>query len=217
MICETAIRLRDTGDPALAEHLRTCAACIVNEQAERFRAPNGLEAKIRRDLARESGPTPVWRNLALAASVLLCISVAVNVRFLRDSTDVEQQELISAHVRSLTAEHLIDVPSSDQHTVKPWFSGKIDFSPPVKTIDGYPLLGGRLDYFGGHPAAAIIYGRNKHTINLFVWRGEGGGDSQESANGFNLIGWSDAGMKFRAVSDLNTSELSAFAREFRRQ
>ena len=127
------------------------------------------------------------------------------------------RDLVVAHVRSLQAEHLEDVKSSDKHTVKPWFTGQVDFSPPVKdfTEQGYPLLGGRLDYLDQRPTAALVYGRAKHIINLFIWPAGGDGDSSAQTlvrRGYNLSHWTREGLEFWAVSDLNAEELGEFAR-----
>jgi anti-sigma factor RsiW len=126
--------------------------------------------------------------------------------------------MLSAHVRSLAGTHLLDVLSSDQHTVKPWFNGKVDFSPPVQTVDGFPLLGGRLEYFDDRPAAALIYGRNKHIINLFTWPSTTHREQMSVArNGYHMENWSGNGMIFWAVSDLNEGELREFVSLYRTQ
>jgi anti-sigma factor RsiW len=129
------------------------------------------------------------------------------------------REVVAGHVRSLMADHLMDIASSDQHTVKPWIAGKLDFSPPVKdmTAQGYPLAGGRLDYLGGRSVMALVYRRHGHTINLFVWPQGAQGDSgvrAESNQGYNLVHFSRADMVFWAISDLNPEELKAFAALF---
>lgn len=123
-------------------------------------------------------------------------------------------EIVASHVRSLMASHLSDVASTDQHTVKPWFNGKLDFSPPVADFaeQGYSLTGGRLDYLGRRPVAALVYRRHAHPINLFVWP-ESGIDANRmaaSVQGYNLVQWRFSGMRFAAVSDLNTAELDDF-------
>lgn len=219
MNCETARLLMETKDPSLAQHLVSCPSCIVRTRARYYEAPPGLEQKIRQRLREESpAPTP-WRWLAIAASVLLVASLTWNIAQFRSRVDPQQvlaANVLSAHVRSLAGTHLLDVPSTDQHTVKPWFNGKVDFAPGVKEVAGFPLIGGRLEYFDGRPAAALIYGRRKHTINLFTWPSAGStSETSETRNGYHLISWSNSGMTFWAVSDLNETELQQFVALYR--
>ena len=218
MNCEIARRMAETNDPALSQHLSSCTSCIVRNNARYYEAPAGLEGRIRKSVREESATPSQWRWMAIAASVLLMASAAWNVALLRSRVDPQQvlaSDVLSAHIRSMAGTHLLDVPSSDQHTVKPWFNGKLDFAPPVKDVEGFPLLGGRLEYFDGRPAAALIYGRRNHTINLFVWPAAVAADGSQTRNGFHLESWSSGGMMFWAVSDLNETELRQFVESYR--
>jgi len=219
MNCEIARRMRETNDPALAQHQRSCPSCIVGAHALYYEAPPALEQKIRRSLRRENAAPLPWRWIAIAASLLLVVSAAWNLVLLRSRVDPQQllaSNVLSAHLRSLAGTHLLDVPSSDQHTVKPWFAGKLDFSPPVKDVADFPLLGGRVEYFDGHAAAALVYGRRNHIINLFVWpSGAPAPETSQTRNGYHLRSWSANGMTFWAVSDLNEAELAQFVSLYR--
>jgi anti-sigma factor RsiW len=150
-------------------------------------------------------------SAALAASLVLTV-------FRNDQNQQVAAEVVSAHIRSLQAGHLIDVETSDQHTVKPWFNGKVDVAPPVidLTAQGFTLLGGRLDYIDGEPVASVVYQRRKHVINLFVAQRLGakrsGGISQ-AIQGYNVRHWSEEGLDFWAVSDLAGDELDEFVQK----
>jgi anti-sigma factor RsiW len=209
----------ETNDSGLTDHVMSCLSCFMGTRACYYEAPANLEYRIRKRLRRETAAPGYSRRLAIAASVLLIASVTGNVRLLRTRVTPRQSvtsDVLSAHLRSLTGTHLLDVPSSDQHTVKPWFNGRLDFSPPVKFLDGYPLLGGRIEYFDGRPAAALVYGRNKHVINLFTWPADVATEETAiSRNGFNMLNWSANGMTFWAVSDLNEAELREFVSLYR--
>ncbi len=220
MNCETARRMMETNDPALAAHVLSCPSCIMRTHAPYHDAPPDLEHRVRQSLRREISTPPPWRWLAVAASLLLVVSAAWNIVLLKTRIDPQQVlvgDVLSAHLRSLAGTHLLDVPSSDQHTVKPWFGGKLDFSPPVKDVPGFPLLGGRLEYFDGHAAAALVYGRRSHVINLFVWpSAKRGAESIETRNGYHMQSWPASGMEFWAVSDVNETELRQFVSVYQR-
>ena len=135
----------------------------------------------------------------------------------RPETPSAEPEVVTSHIRSLMANHLIDVISTDQHTVKPWFDGKLDFAPPVQNLaaEGYPLAGGRLDYLENRTVAVLVYHRALHPINLYVWPAADNGVSpvhKQTVQGYNVLSWKKNGFEFRAVSDLNTGELGDFAR-----
>jgi len=130
-----------------------------------------------------------------------------------DATLADQ--LLASHLRALQPGHLMDVASNDQHNVKPWFDGRLDFAPPVKdlTADGFVLSGGRLDYLAGRPVAALVYHRQLHVIDVYV-RPDGGAMPASSASGYNMVSWTQGGFAFTAISDLNTAELQLFRDNF---
>jgi anti-sigma factor RsiW len=214
----------------MERHLRECAACAgahekiqrlrsaVTENAPYFRSPAGFESRLRSQLraaAKTKLDTPRllgrWQWAGIAAAVLIAV-LSVTVMTSRHTGDELAQEVAASHVRSLMAAHLTDVLSSDRHTVKPWFNGKLDFSPPVGDFPGrgFALIGGRLDYLANRPVAALVYQRRKHVINLFVWPAHGEFDSavqQTSHQGYHLLHWTKSGMTYWAASDLNPAEL----------
>jgi len=216
------------GCPRCGEHLDRLRAVRAALRAElpAYRAPDTLRMRVR-DAVRESAPevapprTPVWSWLAVAAALVLAVVGTWKVTADRAAATVLTEEVLAAHVRSLMPGHLTDVPSSDQHTVKPWFDGRLDFSPPVSDLapQGFPLVGGRLDYVGERPVAALVYGRRLHRINVFVWPTHEtslAGTSRVERNGYHLIRWVEDGMALWAVSDLNEAELGDFVRLLQR-
>jgi anti-sigma factor RsiW len=149
---------------------------------------------------------------ALAAVIALSI-----VPLLRRpmTTDLLVDEIVSGHVRSLMVDHLVDVPSTDQHTVRPWFNGKIAYAPPVADFaaNGFALVGGRMDYIAGRPVAALVYRHQAHLVNLFIWPDRAGASSTatSTSDGYSLVHWNDADLTYWAVSDLNLHDLTALA------
>lgn len=220
-------------------HLKDCHACAqtykgicelqsaVGNGALRFEPPANFEKRLRATLSRENAPSRLmirWRWLVAGIAVVALVAVIwiVAAMLTRESPgDVLAQEIVSSHVRSLMADHLTDVPSSDRHTVKPWFDGKLDFSPPVKDLSqqGFNLNGGRLDYIGNRPVAALVYQRGRHSINLFVWPSNEAAMSEKMSvsQGYNVIRWSNGGMAYWVVSDLNLAELQQFVELLKEQ
>ncbi|MDQ6676564.1 MAG: zf-HC2 domain-containing protein [Acidobacteriota bacterium] len=220
----------------ILEHLETCASCSseqqrlikssqdVRAQATYFRAPDSLRQKISRNLHPNTEVSPIairsskviasnW--LAAAACIVIALSLSANLALLKSRNTANQlvaEEVFSCHMRSLLGTHLLDVPSSDRHTVKPWFAGKLDFSPEVKDLaaQGFPLEGGRVDYLGGRPVAALVFRRRQHVINLFTWPSSSQDNAVNSRQGYHSVKRTKAGMIYWAVSDLNSSELKQF-------
>lgn len=217
------------------EHLQGCPLCSASYSDRQvirtglkndsfyFKAPADLEKRIKHSLrqaAKTEAPTRwlswSWLKIAapLAATALIVLTL---VPFFTGSSSDERlsQDVVASHIRSLMVSHLADVPSTDEHTVKPWFNGKLDFSPPVDDLakQGFPLIGGRLDYLNNRPVAALVYQRDKHVINVFVWpsnKTSANSESFKPQQGYNVIRWTRAGMNFWAVSDLEQSQLAKF-------
>jgi anti-sigma factor RsiW len=221
-------------DPAAAagvrEHIAGCAACrrrVAEREAlgrlvrsmPSYAVPDRLRASLAGKSARSQ---PLARLVPWAAAAMLALSVGGGITFVRFSSTRDHamvEEAVNGHVRSLMAEHLFDVRSTDQHTVKPWFLGKLDFAPPVVDLAsiGFPLVGGRLDYLRGQPAAALVYQRQQHTINVFISpvsprSDESGAIEGRTDRGFHVHHWIRGDMSFWVVSDLNNSELTQFVR-----
>ena len=221
-------------------HLEHCASCRetywrseelhrdIRQQVKRYAAPprlrQNIQAALRRDAVEKTPRRQSnWNWMAVAASILLFASLSWNITLIRSRPSVDDRvakEVLSSHLRSMVGTHLLDVPSSDQHTVKPWFNGKLNFSPDVKdfTSQGFPLVGGRIEYLDDRPVAALVYQRRQHFINLFIW--PSASTSQNSyrelkLSGYNLTSWTDNGMNCWAISDLQSSELEQFAQLYR--
>jgi anti-sigma factor RsiW len=219
-------------------HLERCDECVrsleeleslrssINAAQLYDRAPDSLRRKVLADVGSPQRLVTmpshkVWAWLAVTAALLLC-SLA-GWQFFRairpgGSQPVLTAELIDAHLRSLQPGHLTDVISSDQHTVKPWFAGKIDFSPPVRDFadQGFPLKGGRLDIIRGSATAALVYGRRKHVVNVFIWpiSDKDIPVRPGSQQGYQWVEWRIAGMEFYAVSDASSNDLEQLHRLF---
>ena len=225
----------------MEQHLRDCEACMGLHDNHRdlraalggtglyYRAPESLRARVRASLGRAGGPAvsrrrALWVRLgtAAAAAGLLLLGWALGRAGISSPVpasppdDRLAQQVLAYHVRSLLLdEHRIDVQSSNRHVVKPWFAGKVDFAPDVPDLSahGFTLLGGRLDYLDGRAVAALVYQRRQHVINLFVWPAAGPDAAARTATrqGYHLVHWTQGGMTWWAVSDLNEQELQEFA------
>ena len=202
---------------------------LIRREATHHAPPAGLAERIAAEVraaAPSAAATPParprpWRRwfdpaLVFGAGAATAWLVLASVT-LPGAADRTGDEIAASHVRSLMASHLTDVASTDRHTVKPWFAGKLAFSPPVHDLaaQGYALTGGRLDVIGGQPVAALVYRERGHVINLFVWPAPAGAASAQTRQGFSLVGWTQAGMQFWAVSDASPPDLQAFAQSLR--
>lgn len=220
----------------IEEHLHGCAACAqdygdrqmirqsLKTESLYFKAPPELEKRIQRSLRQAAkAEAPVrwlsgsWFKMAAPLALAALVVLMIVPYFAGPSSDeLLTQEVVASHIRSLMLNHLADVPSTDEHTVKPWFNGKLDFSPPVAdpANEGFPLIGGRLDYLNNRPVAALIYRHDKHIINVFVWPASDGrqlAQTTKSQQGYNVIRWTGSGMNFWVVSDLEGSQLAKFS------
>jgi anti-sigma factor RsiW len=233
----------DAGDAIrVQQHIRSCADChnqlrsrealraLLSNPRIKFEIPEALPGKVSSRIRLLSGPAKervvrkystrwVYVPLALAASILLLFSLLLlnkNDRFEPLNAHSLVDEVVASHVRSMLASHLLDVPSTDQHTVKPWFDGKLKFAPPVQDFadHGFRLIGGRLDYLDGQEVAALVYQRNKHIINVFLWPAKPGANESPrsfSRYGYNAIQWARDGFNWWAVSDVSAADLESFA------
>ena len=217
-------------------HLGACASCgnqhaqelklraQLQARAPRYAAPPHLRSRIltaARSTQRESGLRgwfPMgWLQFGGSLAVTVLLTSAITYYSVRSSnTERVVDEVVAVHVRSLITNRLTDVESSDQHTVKPWFNGKVDFSPPVKNLaaQGFPLVGGRLDYVDGRPIAALLYRHRQHWISVFMWPDQSGKDTAArsfSKRGYDITQWSAGGLRFYVVSDIASPELGQFA------
>jgi anti-sigma factor RsiW len=227
----------------LEQHLKDCPTCARAQRSQEslrtaiaggglyFNAPPDLQSRVR-SAVRQASMAEVrlegrqrrwnwnWRSvLAPLGATAALLLVALPLLTGHSTRDRLLDEIVSAHVRSLMAEtsHLTDVASSNQHTVKPWFTGKLPFAPPVTdlSVQGFPLIGGRLDYVEEHSVAALIYQRRQHFINLFIWpttAEKSSGQEAWTRRGYNVVHWNEGGMAYWAVSDVNMGDLREFVR-----
>jgi anti-sigma factor RsiW len=243
--------LRDCHNCEQAYKAHTALTHAISRGAPYYKAPTGLRERIQFSLREEIAEQPAravvpdarlqsatkqpeprsilfgtsWNWLALAAAIVFAAIIAWNLLPGLQRSDAEQflaTQLIASHVRSLMANHLADVASSDQHTVKPWLDAKLDFAPPVVDLTnaGFPLIGGRLDYLDNRPVAALVYQRRKHFINLFIWPKTPGTTETEKAitrQGYHLHRWMDSDFNYWAVSDVNEADVDAFKKVFEEQ
>ncbi|KJC54430.1 membrane protein [Bradyrhizobium sp. LTSP849] len=216
-------------------HIASCPACAAELAAQRemqrvladtklrYTAPAGLRSRIEASLPqpqRQPSRRSVLRGFAMGSAVsALAASGVVAVVLRQDDQQRILSEVVSAHLRSLQAGHLIDVVSTDQHTVKPWFNGKLDVAPPVidLTAQGFTLVGGRLDYIDARAIGAVVYKRRQHVVNLFVSQTsstEHRPPKTQTMQGFNCRRWGERGLNFWAVSDIGNDELTEFVDKF---
>ena len=220
----------------LEAHLAQCRECerfrkerlelraAIRAEVPTFEAPAALRDRVRAAVGAARGVRAprrfavrgVWRPLAVAASLVVVALGSWRLAVQRAAGETLAEDILTSHIRSLMPGHLTDVVSSDQHTVKPWFNGRLDYSPPVYDFSGrgYPLLGGRLDYVDGRSVAALVYGRRQHLINVFLWpvaRRPVAAPASRTHQGYHLLHWATADYTYWVVSDLGLPELGDFA------
>ncbi|MGE5305254.1 MAG: anti-sigma factor family protein [Alphaproteobacteria bacterium] len=225
----------------IERHFQECALCSqayedrqalrtgIKASAPYFKAPEELQKRLQSSLRKEAKAEAAvrllrrpWVSVAapLAAAAIVVLALVPLLKG-PPAEELLAREVLDGHIRSLMADHLSDVASSDRHTVKPWFNGKLDFSPPVEDLaqQGFPLVGGRLDYLNRRPVAALVYHRQKHFINLFIWPATGSDSDvkKETRQGYHLFHWTRSGMTYWAVSDVEESQLQAFVRQVQNQ
>jgi anti-sigma factor RsiW len=240
--------LRDCRNCEEAFETHTALAHAITQSAPYYKAPTELRHRIQSSLRAATrgessdgnvriGQLPAsrpkaelraarfeipWSWLALAAAIVLAAIIASNLFPRLKQPNADQflaTQLIASHIRSLMADHITDIASSDQHTVKPWLDTKLDFAPPVVDLssEGFPLIGGRLDYLDNRAVAALVYGRRKHFINLFVWPAasdEPKAPKTITREGYQLLHWVDLDFNYWAVSDVNVNDLQLFKQQF---
>ena len=222
----------DAANVAMVEaHVARCDGCrneldrlgalrqLLKSDGLRHTAPQSLRNRISStpELApRAANENRVVRWLGPGLVGAIAASLATVMLVPSGTQSVVDQELVSSHVRSLQPGHLTDVNTTNQHIVKPWFNGRIDFSPPVPELasDGFPLAGGRLDSIDGKTVAAIVYHRRLHTVNLFVWPAKDAAERSFVKDGFAVTEWSRNGLRFAAISDIPPAELQQFHKLF---
>ena len=227
----------------LEQHLGSCRACAQSLKNKAgagaqirdaaFKAPDQLRANIRaavlsqtrpgKAAARPDGRSRMAWRWSAAAAATICAGLFVSLSR-PDSEAMTIDEIADSHIRSLLGNHLVDVESSDQHTVRPWFEGKVDFAPAVPDLasSGFEIVGGRLDYISGHAAAGLVYKHRKHFISLFLWPADSGAatspstaiESKPPRRGYQMLHWRNGGMNCWAVSEISTEELRDFAQSF---
>ncbi len=230
--------LRPAEAARVAGHLEDCTACTrlqarllalrseVQATMSRYAAPEALRAAVAAKLAVRAVPSRAGFKMigvpalsfAFGAALAACLALVM----IAPQQSGLGEDVVAAHIRALQPGHLMDVVSTDQHTVKPWFDGRLPFAPPVKELAaaGYRLDGGRLDYLHGHTAAVLVYRAGQHLIDLFTWPSDTSADRPVTAGtdeGYNYIRWATDGMSFWAVSDLNRDELRDFVAKWQRE
>jgi anti-sigma factor RsiW len=222
-------------DTAIETHLQQCQVCggqyqdlmalrsVLRSKGTYFEPPTSLERRVRPTL-RRSTPflSAPWVSLAAATILLVSLSLSIGAFVFRQSSPANQterlaQEIVAMHIRSLMVDHLTDIASTDPHVLKPWFSDKLGFAPPAVDLTArqFALVGARMDYVDGHPVAAIIYRRRRHTINLIIAPASSATDDIRVASlrrrGYHLLHWRNADLTYWVISDLNPEELGTFA------